>query len=93
LSKRNDKGALWENFLAIERLKTQSYKKIYANNYFWRTWDKKEVDWLEEREEKLFAYEFKYSNSQKNNLANFKKNYPDAQTKVVSRENYWRFLL
>lgn len=55
LSLRNDVGMLWENFLVMERLKKQLYTDIYANNYFWRTHDKKEVDWVEEREGKLLA--------------------------------------
>ena len=57
---RDDIGKLWENFLVVERLKKQAYNKIYSNNYFWRTWDQKEVDWVEEREGKLFGYEFKW---------------------------------
>lgn len=56
LSLRNDLGGLWENFLMIERLKKQSYLPIYSNNYFWRTWEKKEIDLIEEREGKLFGY-------------------------------------
>jgi predicted AAA+ superfamily ATPase len=58
LDLRNDQGALWENFLAIERIKKQHYKNIFANNYFWRTWDQKEVDFVEERDGRLFGYEF-----------------------------------
>ena len=59
IPQRDDVGALWENFLVVERLKLQSYKPIYANNYFWRTWDQKEIDYIEEREGKLYGYEFK----------------------------------
>ena len=54
IDSRNDVGQLWENFLAIERLKNQKYTPIYSNNYFWRTWDKNEIDWVEERDGKLF---------------------------------------
>ncbi len=48
LKTRDDAGPLWENFLVIERLKQQEYTHMgfKNNNYFWRTWDKKEVDWL-----------------------------------------------
>ncbi|MBI2334711.1 ATP-binding protein, partial [Candidatus Daviesbacteria bacterium] len=55
LSTRNDVGGLWENFLAAERLKKEEYAHIGSkyNNYFWRTWDKKEIDWVEMREGKL----------------------------------------
>ena len=61
LNERNDIGQLWENFLFTERLKKQEYYKIYAGNYFWRTWDQKEIDLVEERDGKLYGYEFKYS--------------------------------
>jgi len=44
----------------MERLKTKEYKRIFANNYFWRTYDRQEIDLVEEREGKLFGYEFKY---------------------------------
>ncbi|HBX16199.1 MAG TPA: hypothetical protein DEF57_02745, partial [Candidatus Magasanikbacteria bacterium] len=76
LELRDDIGKLWENFLVSERLKTQSYKNIFANNYFWRTWDQKEIDWLEEREGKLFAFEFKWKEDKKKPPEEFIKNYP-----------------
>jgi len=92
LDKRNDIEALWENFLVIERIKKQKYKKIYANNYFWRTWEKKEVDWIEEREGKLFAFEFKLQKPKKTNLSDFKKAYPQALTKIITKDNYLEFV-
>ncbi|WP_373397520.1 DUF4143 domain-containing protein [Algoriphagus halophilus] len=54
LELRTDKGALWENFLISERMKYLSYHRIATNVYFWRTTTGKEIDWLEEREGKLF---------------------------------------
>lgn len=93
LDKRNDVGALWENFLVIERLKTQHYKKIYANNYFWRTWDKKEIDWIEEREGKIFTYEFKFKKSGKNHFQEFKKTYPESSFLTIDKDNYLNFLI
>jgi len=93
LDKRNDVGALWENFLVMERLKKQAYKRIYANNYFWRTWEKKEVDWIEEKGGKLFAFEFKFTKPKKTHLLDFKKTYPKAITKIINKENYLDFLI
>lgn len=90
---RNDKGELWENFLAIERLKKLHYHKIFANNYFWRTWDKKEIDWIEERDGKLFAYEFKYSKTKMKVPADFENAYPNSCFEVVHSENYLDFIL
>lgn len=52
-------AALWENYLFLERMKKRDYQNIYANQYFWRTHDQKEIDLIEEREGKLYSYEFK----------------------------------
>lgn len=93
LSLRNDVGQLWENFLAIERLKTQHYRQIPANNYFWRTWDQKEIDWIEEREGKLFAFEFKFSKAKVIPPKDFLEAYPNASFKTITQENYLDFLL
>ena len=92
LDLRDDIGKLWENFMVSERLKTQKYKNIYANNYFWRTIDKKEVDWVEESEGKLCGYEFKYQKEDKKNIAAFKKMFPDAMIKTINKDNYLDFL-
>ena len=93
---RNDLGQLWENFLVIERIKKQQYQKIYANNYFWRTWEKQEIDWIEERNGKLFAYEFKWStkiNSHKPKIPNqWQQYYPEAEFNVVNQDNYLNFV-
>jgi uncharacterized protein len=92
LELRDDIGKLWENFLVVERMKKQAYNKIYANNYFWRTWDQKEVDWIEEREGKLFAYEFKWKSRPLRSLTAWTKNYPDAAIDVIDKENYLAFI-
>lgn len=63
LDLRNDTGLLWENYLAIERLKRQEYLQEQSNNYFWRTYSQKEIDLVEEREGKLFGYEMKWGGS------------------------------
>lgn len=92
LEVRNDIGNLWENFLVAERLKKQSYQQIYSNNYFWRTWNQKEVDWVEEREGKLFGYEFKWHKKRSKALKAWKENYPEASLEIISRENYLPFV-
>jgi len=88
---RDDIGKLWENFLVGERLKTQEYLGIYANNYFWRTWDGQEIDWLEEREGKLFGYEFKYSEEKLKTPPLFANTYPQAEVKLLNQNNYFEF--
>lgn len=92
LNLRDDIGKLWENFLVSERIKKQAYKRIFANNYFWRTWDQKEVDFVEEREGKLFGYEFKYSPHRGKASRDFLKIYPDSELEVITSENYLDFI-
>lgn len=93
LEVRDDIGRLWENFMVIERLKKQEYRQIYANNYFWRTWDNKEIDFVEEREGKYFGYEFKYSPGKKSSHGKyFQEIYPNGSVETVTRDNYLSFV-
>src|SRR3989344_7324228 len=90
---RDDTGKLWENFMVSERLKKQAYGSIFANNYFWRTWEKQEVDWVEEREGKLFGFEFKYSPKRKSRPAKeFLAAYQNSTLTTISKENYFDFV-
>ncbi|MBI2314693.1 ATP-binding protein [Candidatus Daviesbacteria bacterium] len=89
---RDDVGKLWENFLVVERLKKQAYRSILSNNYFWRTWDQKEVDLVEEREGKLFGYEFKYSPGKDRIPQDFLKTYPGSEVSIINSENYLDFI-
>jgi len=93
LEERNDAGMLWENFLVMERLKKQSYLSLFSNNYFWRTYDQKEIDWVEEREGKLFGYEFKWGNKNPKPPKQWLNTYPEAEYKVINKENYMDFIL
>lgn len=92
LDARNDAGALWENFLIVERLKRQKYENIYANNYFWRTLNKKEIDWIEERESKLFGYEFKWKSKGAKAPKDWLKSYPNSEFMEINQENYLDFI-
>lgn len=93
LNTRDDVGKLWENFLVMERIKSQHYLPIYANNYFWRTWDQKEIDFLEQRDGGLFGFEFKWNPNKKSaNKKAFLEAYPKAKLAVVNQENYLDFL-
>lgn len=89
---RDDIGKLWENFLVVERIKKQSYHQIYSNNYFWRTWNQKEIDWVEERDGKLFGYEFKWKSKPLKAAAAWTENYPDASLEIIDKENYLEFV-
>ncbi len=93
LRMRNDEGMLWENFLFTERLKTQEYFNIHANNYFWRTYDRKEIDMVEERDGILYGYEFKLHAKKIKAPKLWKDTYPEAEYKVIDRDNFVDFLL
>lgn len=91
---RSDIGALWENFIISERMKFINYKGIWANYYYWRTKDQVEIDYIEERDGKLHAFEFKWNpNAKAPFTKTFSNAYPDSEFKVVHRENYEEFIL
>jgi predicted AAA+ superfamily ATPase len=92
LNMRDDIGKLWENFIVIERIKKQDYQKIYSNNYFWRTWEGKEIDWVEEREGKLFGFEIKWSDKKHKEPKLWRQTYKNAEYKIINQENYLEFI-
>lgn len=92
LTLRNDIGELWENYVISERLKLQHYQGWLSNNYFWRTYDQQEIDWIEERDGGLFAFEMKYQKKTVKAPGAWTSNYPDAIFDVISRENYLSFI-
>lgn len=93
ISKRDDIGKLWENFLVIERIKKQEYQPIYSNNYFWRSHTNKEIDWVEMRDGKLFGFEFKWGKNKTTNEKMWLKSYPtEAMFEKVDKENYISFI-
>jgi hypothetical protein len=89
---RNDVGMLWENFMYTERMKTREYLRIYSNNYFWRTYDQKEVDMVEERKGKLFGYEFKWKPKKTKAPKLWLDTYKNAEYKVIDNSNFLEFL-
>ena len=93
LALRNDIGQLWENYIIGELFKKQEYSRKKANNYFWRTYDKKEIDLIEEKEGKLFGYEIKWKNKKIKIPKEWKENYPNTIFNVIHQENYLDFIL
>lgn len=92
---RSDIGALWENFLISERIKNNAYHNKHAKYYFWRTTQKQEIDFIEEAEQNLFAYEFKYNPKKANSKCplTFSNNYPNVPFDVITSENYMDFVV
>lgn len=94
LSQRTDTGALWENFLISERMKALAYRDVVCGRYFWRTTQQQEIDYLEEYQDKLFAYEFKWSSSKKIRVPKtFTRAYPKSETMIVAPDNFEEFLM
>lgn len=89
LELRNDIGILWENYIVSERLKHQYSNDMLVNNFFWRTYDRQEIDWIEEREGNLFAYEFKWSPRKLKVPAAWQKAYPDSSFMQIMQDNYY----
>lgn len=91
---RQDVGALWENFVISERMKTLHYKQKWVNSWYWRTKEQKEIDYVEEQDGQLTAYEFKWNPKAKSKIPKlFLDTYKGSQFQIVHRENIEDFLL
>ncbi len=85
---RQDLGQLWENFVISERMKHLEYNEIWANTYFWRTKQQQEIDYLEEADGRIHAYEIKWNPKAKAKLSEtFKKAYPNTDFMVINQDN------
>lgn len=90
---RTDKGALWENFLISERLKSNHYALRRVNSYFWRTHQKSEIDYIEEADGKLDVFEFNWNPKTGFKVPKpFSDNYAVRQTELISHKNFHQFL-
>lgn len=92
---RDDVGALWENFIMAERMKKINYNRMYCNRFFWRNQAQQEIDYIEERDGSLFAYEFKWSEKKANRKFpnKFVESYKPAVTEVIHQENFLEFIM
>ena len=88
LENRSDVGVLWENFIIVERMKYRAYHQIGAEQYFWRSYDKQEIDLIEEKNRKLFGYEMKWSKKAKIK----KPSSWDGEYKVITKEDLKSFV-
>ncbi|MBN2548543.1 MAG: ATP-binding protein [Anaerolineales bacterium] len=91
---RNDVGQLWENYLMVERRKANQTAGRLVNAYFWRTYDQKEIDCIEEYGGQLYGYEFKWQRGEirRSTRAEFLQAYPNSQLLAVNQENFESFL-
>ena len=92
---RNDAGALWENFFISERIKRNHYQQNYCNTFFWRTKSQLEIDYIEEQNGQMTAFEMKW-NPKKANASipeSFLNSYDVKETVVITPDNYLDYLL
>jgi predicted AAA+ superfamily ATPase len=89
---RDDTGKLWENFCVSERIKAATYKETFSDFYFWRTYDKQEIDLIEITDTRINAYEFKWGNKSASPPKSFSKAYPEANFETINRTNFFNFL-
>ena len=92
ISLRNDVGAMWENFIIAERMKYLSYHEIFASSYFWRTYTGAELDYIEEKDGELYAYEIKYKKPKLKPPKTWTDNYSNNY-KCITSDNFWEFVV
>jgi len=93
LSLRNDTGPLWENFVIAERLKRNEILGKHVNYYFWRTWDQKEVDYVEEEGGILSGWEIKWDGKNKKPPKAWIETYKNSTYQIINKNNYFEFLV
>ena len=92
LDLRQDTWSLWENFLILERLKYNKNNNLYKNIYFWRTYEQKEIDYIEEYNWELHWYEFKWWKSTFKKPKEFLENYENSSIELINKDNFLDFL-
>ena len=92
LKDRDDIDKLWENFVVMEMIKKQEYLRQYSNNYFWRTYYKKEIDFVEERQGKLFGYTIKWTSDKTKAPSLWLETYKEASFEIITKENFLNLL-
>ncbi|QBN19135.1 ATP-binding protein [Flavobacterium nackdongense] len=93
LNMREDVGKLWENYLNSERIKKMSYTQNFVYHYFWRTHTKQEIDRIEEKNEQLAAFEYKYGKAKAKIPPEFAKSYPEATFEIINQDNYLDYIM
>ena len=90
---RNDAGALFENFIINELRKQNEYKQVYANFYFWRNTDQREIDLILEKNNQLQTIEIKWNPNKKARLTkSFINIYGKANFTVIHRDNFFELI-
>ncbi|MFA7600579.1 MAG: DUF4143 domain-containing protein, partial [Bacteroidales bacterium] len=89
---RSDVGMLWENFVISERIKMNNNQRLHKNYFFWRNYNKQEIDFIEEYKGELHAFECKWNECNVKIPAAFKDNYPKSSFNIIHNRNFFEFL-
>lgn len=93
LDLRDDVGSLWENYIITERMKRNEYVGSSTDSYFWRTYDQKEIDLVEDRDGRLYGYEIKWGHKQIKPPRSWAEAYPDACFETINKDHYSEFIM
>lgn len=93
ISLRNDAGFLWQNYIINERNKINEYNGNFVNQFFWRTYDKQELDLIEVKNDEIKAFEIKMNSEKLKIPAAFKNGYPDSEVFLINKKNYLDFII
>jgi hypothetical protein len=88
---RNDLGAIWENFIIAERRKKLIAENQYVNSFFWRTYAGTELDYIEESDQEVFAYEIKNTKPKLKAPQSWTSNY-GSNYECIFKDNFISFL-
>ena len=94
-SERSDIGSLWENFCYIERIKKNTYERlVHSQYYFYQSYHSaKEIDIIEEYNG-YTAFECKWKfDRERIMFEEWDVVYPNAPIAVITKDNYFNFLL
>ncbi len=92
LSIRTDTGVMWENFLIAEKIKRNNNEGKRVNSYFWRTYDQKEVDYVEESSGEIKGFEIKWTETKFKEPALFSETYKGSAVQLINKNNFWEFI-
>jgi predicted AAA+ superfamily ATPase len=93
LNLRDDAGKIWQNYIISEIHKHREYQRLSSRFHFWRTYDRKEIDLIEEHAGKLSGYEIKWKQGRASASKDWHEYYPDAGFQVIHRGNYLNYIL
>lgn len=87
---RNDAGALFENFVINELRKQNEYKQLFANFYFWRNTEQREIDLVIEKNNVIRTFEIKWNPIKKAKLTkSFTNIYGETIFHIINQENFF----